>query len=159
MSYFQLNWSTGRVVPLRKCIEKYRNSEETHEIRSFLKITPDQFGSIPRLKKQHFNAKNNIVEIKIQYGAKHSPLPLPLDRPLADFWGPRAGAWFWHFDPILPIDKLNESRNSSKVFYNYIRSLRCLIMSSIGPQEGLGRLGLGLKNVKVQKFEFFWISF
>ena len=54
-------------------------------------MIPDQPESVPRPKKQHFNTKIDDFLIN---GAKHSPLPLPLDRPSADFWGPRAGAQF-----------------------------------------------------------------
>ena len=40
-------------------------------------------------ENEDFISKNNVFETN---GAKHSPLPLSLDRPLADFRGPRAGA-------------------------------------------------------------------
>ena len=36
-----------------------------------------------------FHKKNEVFP---KNGAKYSPSPLPLDRPSADFWGPRAGA-------------------------------------------------------------------
>ena len=49
----------------------------------------DQLGSIPRPKKRHFNAKLDVFLIN---GAKHSPSSLSLDRPSADFGGPRAVA-------------------------------------------------------------------
>ena len=68
-------------------------------------------------------------------GAKHSPLPLPLDRPSADFWGPRAGACFRPFDPMLMIDILRGSRNPQRLITSYRRPMLCLIFIPTEAQE------------------------
>ena len=55
----------------------------------FSKMIPDQLQSIFASKNFDFNAKIDDFQIN---GAKHSPSPLPLDRPSADFGRSRAGA-------------------------------------------------------------------
>ena len=52
------------------------------------------------IKINNFEQKLTYFEIKIN-GAKHSPPPSTLGRPSAGFGGPRAGACFWHFEPIF----------------------------------------------------------
>ena len=75
---------------VRKCVKKM--SKKTMKIlkfHDFSKMIPDQLQSIFASKKQVFKAKTYDFQIN---GAKHSPSPLPLDRPSADFGRSRAGA-------------------------------------------------------------------
>ena len=39
--------------------KKYQKNDENCKFDDFLKIIPDQPGSTPRTKKQHFNTKND----------------------------------------------------------------------------------------------------
>ena len=73
------------------CHKKCQIFDDFRKFDVFLRMIPDQPGTISRPKKQHFDAKNDDFQIK-NNGAKHSPLPSSLDRPSADSGGPRAGA-------------------------------------------------------------------
>ena len=51
----------------------------------FRKMAPHHVGNIPRPKKSNFDEEIDVFKIN---GAKHSPSPLPLCRPSADFGVP-----------------------------------------------------------------------
>ena len=68
-----------------------------------------------KLKINKFAQKLTYLKLKIN-GAKHSPSPSTLGRPSAGFGGPRAGAFFWHFESNFLTDKVNYSRNPQRIF-------------------------------------------
>ena len=117
-------------------------------------MIPDEPGTISRPKNSILTQKKRWFWNQKFNGAKHSPSPLPLDRPLADSGGPRAIAWYWPFDPTLLIDILDRLINPQKYPENYVRALSWLNMSSIGPREESLRTG----NVS-QKVSKFWWNF
>ena len=71
------------------CHKKVEKMMKIVKIGIFGKMIPHHPGNISRVKKPNFDEKIDVFKIN---GAKHSPSPLPLCRPSADFGGPRAGA-------------------------------------------------------------------
>ena len=54
------------------------------------------------MKKTCAGASEFLIK---NYGAKHSPSPSTLGRPSAGFGGPRATAWFRHFESMFLIPR------------------------------------------------------
>ena len=99
------------------CHQKYQNFDEKVKNFDFLKIDPElKIAS----KINDFKQKSDVFKTNSLHGAKHSPSSLPLDRPSADFWGPRAIAFFGPFDLTLLIDILHRSRNPWTFLQTYI---------------------------------------
>ena len=71
------------------CHKKVEKMMKIVKIGIFGKMIPHHPGNISRVKKPNFDEEIDVFKIN---GAKHSPSPLPLCRPSADFGGPRAGA-------------------------------------------------------------------
>ena len=71
------------------CHQKCQFFDEKCEILCFPEIDPK---SIFTSKTALFWLKNDVFQLNSSRGAKHSPSPLPLARPLAGFGRSRAGA-------------------------------------------------------------------
>ena len=63
--------------------------DEKVKILDFSKIDPELKITS---KINDFRQKIDVFKTNSLHGAKHSPSSLLLDRPSADFWGPRASA-------------------------------------------------------------------
>ena len=90
MAEYELNWTTGRLALVKKCITEnidfLMSGVKKVNFSEFIKI--DIRGN-SKAKKHEFNEKSMFFELN---DAKHSPSSSSLARPPADFWGPRASA-------------------------------------------------------------------
>ena len=90
MAEYELNRTTGRLGPVKKCVTKkidfLMSGVKKVNFSEFIKI--DTRGN-SKAKKHEFNEKSMIFKLN---GAKHSPSSSSLARPPADFSGPRASA-------------------------------------------------------------------
>ena len=123
-------WSRNVSQKMLKFLKKMRKLTSFEKLAQ---INPGKFLFVKieiSMKFWHILNKN---------GAKHSPLPLSLEWPSAGFGGPRAGAWFWPFDPRLVIEIVHISTNSPTIIQRTLRALSWLNMSSIRPQEESAR--------------------
>ena len=112
--------------------------------------------NIKKSVKNSINSRKiNVFKTHFSRGAKHSPSPSPLGRPSADFWHPRATAWFWPFDHILLIEISNHLTNPQTDLEIYIRALTSFNMSLIGPREGSVWRGNVSKKMS-KKWWTFW---
>ena len=69
-----------------------------------------QFLKFVNVKINEFEQKSTYFKIKTN-GPKHFSSPSTLGRPSAGFGGPRAGAYFWHFESNFLIDRISHSEN------------------------------------------------
>ena len=90
------------------CHQKCQNFDEKLNFWRFFKNDPRSTWNRSKTKKTQFSCKKQWFLNKM---VRSTLLHLPLCGAFGWFWRPRAGAWFWPFDPILLIDILHESRN------------------------------------------------